>query len=62
MWVLVISLYMLQSNTELVQSKGVIEAPQRSLEQCYKERDRVKEQWRMDGYRVSPRCVYLKHY
>jgi hypothetical protein len=62
MWVLFISLYMIQPNTELVQSKGVIQAPQSSLEQCYKERDRVKAQWRMDGYRVSPRCVYLKHY
>jgi hypothetical protein len=62
MWILFISLYMIQSNTSLVQSKGVIQAPQPSLEQCYKERDRVKEQWHMDGYRVSPRCVYLKHY
>ena len=62
MWILFISLYMIQPNTSLVQSKGVIQAPQSSLEQCYKERDRVKEQWRMDGYRVSPRCVFLKHY
>jgi hypothetical protein len=53
---------MLQSNTELVQSKGVIQAPQRSIEQCIKERDRVKEQWHMDGYRISPRCVYIKYY
>jgi hypothetical protein len=62
MWILFISLYMIQPNTSLVQSKGVIQAPQSSLEQCYKERDRVKEQWRMEGYRVSPRCVFLKHY
>ena len=62
MWILFISLYMIQPNTSLVQSKGVIQAPQSSLEQCYKERDRIKEQWRMDGYRVSPRCVFLKHY
>ena len=62
MWILFISLYMIQPNTSLVQSKGVIQAPQSSLEQCYKERDRVKEQWRMEGYRVSPRCVFLKNY
>jgi len=62
MWILFISLYMIQPNTSLVQSKGVIQAPQPSLEQCYKERDRVKEKWHMEGYRVSPRCVYLKHY
>jgi len=62
MWILFISLYMIQPNTSLVQSKGVIQAPQSSLEQCYKERDRIKEQWRMEGYRVSPRCVFLKHY
>ena len=62
MWILFISLYMIQPNTSLVQSKGVIQAPQPSLEQCYKERDRVKAQWHMEGYRVSPRCVYLKHY
>ena len=62
MWVLMISLFMLQPNTEIVQSKGVIQAPQRSLEQCHKERDRVKEQWRMDGYRVSQRCIYVKYY
>jgi hypothetical protein len=57
-----ISLYMLQPKTEIVQSKGVIQAPQSSYEQCIKERDRIKEQWRMDGYRVSPRCVYIKYY
>jgi hypothetical protein len=57
-----ISLYMLQPKTEIVQSKGVIQAPQSSYEQCIKERDRIKEQWRMDGYRVSPRCIYLKYY
>ena len=62
MWVLFISLYIIQPNIILAQSKGVIQAPQPSLEQCYKERDRVKEQWRMEGYRVSPRCVYIKHY
>lgn len=62
MWILFISLYMIQPNTSLVQSKGVIQAPQSNLEQCYKERDRVKAQWQMEGYRVSPRCVYIKHY
>lgn len=62
MWILFISLYLIQPNTSLVQSKGVIQAPQSSLEQCYKERDRIKEQWHMEGYRVSPRCVFLKHY
>jgi hypothetical protein len=53
---------MLQPKTEIVQSKGVIQAPQSSYEQCIKERDRIKEQWRMDGYRVSPRCIYIKYY
>ena len=61
MWVLIISLYMLQPNG-LTQSKGIIQAPQLSYEQCNKERNRVKEEWHMDGYRVSPRCVHMKHY
>ena len=61
MWILIISLYMPQPNG-LTQSKGIIQAPQSSYDQCIKERDRVKEYWYMDGYRVSPRCVYLKNY
>jgi len=61
MWVLIISLYMLQPNG-LTQSKGIIQAPQLNYEQCIKERNRVKEEWHMDGYRISPRCVYLKNY
>ena len=52
---------MLQPNG-LTQSRGIIQAPQPSYDQCIKERDRVKEHWHMDGYRVSPRCVYLKNY
>lgn len=62
MWVLIISLYIIQPNIILEQSKGEILAPQSSYERCMKERERIKEQWRMEGYRVSPRCIYLKHY
>lgn len=61
MWILIISLYMLQPNS-FTQSKGIIQAPQSSYEQCIKARDRVKEEWHMEGYRVSPRCVYMKYY
>lgn len=61
MWILIISLYMLQPNGS-TQSKGIIQAPQSSYEQCIKARDRVKEEWRMEGYNVNPRCVHMKYY
>ena len=62
MWVLLISMYMNSSIQGLTQSKGMIHAPQQSYDQCLKERDRVNQSWRMDGYRISARCVYIKHY
>jgi hypothetical protein len=61
MWILIISMYVLEPLGQ-VQSKGAIQAPQTSYEQCMKERDRVRAQWHMDGYRISPRCLYVKHY
>jgi hypothetical protein len=61
MWVLVISLYLAQPYGQ-IQSKGIIQAPQTSLEACQRERDRIKATWYTDGYRVSPRCIYLKNY
>lgn len=62
MWVLLISLYMNSAIQGQTQSKGMIHAPQSSYEQCLKERDNVQRTWHMDGYRVSPRCVYIKYY
>lgn len=61
MWVLLISLYVNEPLGQ-TQSKGVLQAPQNSYEQCQKERDRVQQYWHIDGYKVSPRCVYIKHY
>lgn len=61
MWVLLISLYVHQPLGQ-TQSKGVIHAPQPSYEQCIHERDRIRTTWYTDGYRVSPRCIYIKHY
>lgn len=61
MWVLLISLY-LEQGLGQTQSKGVIQAPQTSYEQCMKERDRVRRDWHMEEYRVSARCIYVKHY
>lgn len=61
MWILIISLYLHQSLGQ-TQSKGYIQAPQPDYETCMKERERIKHTWFTDGYRVSPRCVYIKHY
>ena len=61
MWVLIISLYAAQSLGQ-VQSQGIIQAPQPSYETCMRERDKVRATWYIDGYRVSPRCIYIKHY
>jgi hypothetical protein len=61
MWVLIISLYLPQPLGH-VQSRGVIEAPQPSYEACQRERDRVRSTWFIDGYRISPRCIYVKYY
>ena len=44
------------------QSKGIIQAPQPSHEVCMRERDRIRATWYTEGYKVSPRCVYIKHY
>jgi hypothetical protein len=61
MWVLIISLYLHQPLGQ-TQSKGVIQAPQPSYETCLREKDRIRETWYTDGYKVSPRCIYIKHY
>jgi len=61
MWVLIISLYLAQPLGQ-TQSKGIIHAPQTSHEQCLQERARIQEYWHMNGYRISARCVYIKHY
>lgn len=61
MWVLLISLYLHQPLAQ-TQSKGVIHAPHNSYEQCLQARDTVQKSWYMDGYRVSARCIYVKHY
>lgn len=61
MWILIISLYLNQPLGQ-TQSKGIIQATQTSYEQCQHERDRIRATWYTDGYRVSARCIYLKHY
>lgn len=61
MWVLLISLYLGQPLGQ-TESKGIIHAAQPSYEQCLKQRDQVQRTWHLDGYRVSARCVYVKHY
>jgi len=61
MWVLIISLYLTQPYGQ-IQSKGIIQAPQQSYEVCMRERDRIKATWFTDGYKVSPRCIYINNY
>lgn len=61
MWILIISLYLHQPLGQ-IQSRGYIEAPQPSYEQCQHERERIQQTWHTDGYRVSPRCIWIKHY
>lgn len=61
MWILMISLYLHQTLGQ-TQSKGVIQAPQPSYETCLRERDRIRATWYTDGYRVTARCIYIKHY
>lgn len=57
-----VSLYMNQAILGQTQSRGVLMAPHTSYEACLKARDSVRQQWHLDGYRISPRCVYVKHY
>lgn len=61
MWVLLISLYLPDSLGQ-TQSKGMIHAPQPSLERCSREQARVRATWYMDGYQVRARCIYIRHY
>jgi hypothetical protein len=61
MWVLIISLYLTQPYGQ-IQSKGIIQAPQRSYEACMHERERIRATWYTEGYRVSPRCIFIKNY
>lgn len=62
MWVLLISLYMNSAIQGQTQSKGVLHAPQSSYDQCLKQRDQVQRTWQLDQYRISARCVYVRHY
>ena len=62
MWILLISLYATNNNLGQTQSKGVIHTAQHSYEQCQKQRDTVQQQWRLDGYKTSARCIWVKHY
>jgi len=61
MWILIISMYLAQPLGQ-TQSKGIIQAPQPDYESCIRERDRIRATWYTEGYKVSPRCVYVKHY
>ncbi len=61
MWVLLISLYVLQPLGQ-VQSKGIIHAPQTDYDTCVKSRDTVTKTWQLDAYKISARCTYIKHY
>lgn len=61
MWVLLISLYVHEPLGH-VQSKGVIQAPFAQYESCTRERDRVKSTWRIEGFNISARCIYVPHY
>lgn len=61
MWILIISLYLHQPLGQ-TQSKGIIQAPQPGYEHCQQQRDLVNKTWHLDQYKVSARCIYLKHY
>ena len=61
MWILIISMYLHQPLGQS-QSKGVIHAPQPNYETCIHERNRIQATWYTEGYKVSPRCVYIKYY
>ncbi len=61
MWVLIISMYLSQPYG-FTQSQGVIQAPQPSYETCMREKERIRATWYIDGYKVSPRCIYIKYY
>lgn len=62
MWVLLISLYLTEPILGQVQSKGIIQAPMQSYDQCVKSRDQIRAQWQLDGYRVSARCLRVPNY
>ncbi len=61
MWILIISLYAHYPLGQ-TQSKGIIHVPMQSIEQCYKERDTVNANWRIDKYKTSARCIWIKEY
>jgi hypothetical protein len=61
MWVLLISLYLGQPLGQ-TESKGIIHAPHKNYDECLKARDQVRATWQLDGYRLTARCTYIKHY
>lgn len=62
MWILLISVALTQPVMGHVQSRGILQIPTDSYTTCVQERDRVNTQWRLDGYRVSARCLRLAQY
>lgn len=59
MWVLLVSVYMLQPVQGQTQSQGIIQAPMNTYDECLAQRDHIRDTWRMQGYRVSARCLRI---
>lgn len=62
MWVLLISMSLTTAVQGQVQSKGIIQLPMISHDQCVQSRDQIRAQWQLEGYRVSARCLRVPHY
>jgi len=62
MWVLLISMALTQPIQGAVQSRGIIQAPMNSYDECLRQRDEIRATWHLDGYRVSARCLRLPDY
>jgi hypothetical protein len=62
MWVLLISLALTQPINGQLQSRGIIQLPMKTHNQCVEQRDEIRATWHLDGYRVSARCLRLPDY
>lgn len=56
MWILLISVYLTEPVLGQVQSRGILEIPTQGYQACLALRDSAQK-WRLDGYRVSARCL-----
>jgi len=59
MWMLLISMAMTEPVGNIEQSRGLLQLPMTTLEQCQQQRDRVQREFKVDKFRTAARCVRI---